>query len=561
MLRIWLKGDMSISRPSIESDSAIPAEGPEYWQELVRDLRQVIKVQQQTIEKLEKKLVQQQGRIEQLEAEIRASKKLKGKPQLSASRLNEAKAKEAKVEKRAGSAKRSKKDSFEVDEERIIEPLERPEDARFNGYRSYDVQEIEIRRHNIRFQLAEYVTREGSTVVGELPKAYVGGHYGPKLVSYILYQHYQCRVPQSLIYEQLQEWEIEISAGQVNRILTEQFNPFAQEQADVLQAGLTSSEYIHTDDTGARHQGKNGYCTVIGNEWFSYFQSSGSKSRENFLEVLQGGARNYVLNEDARSYIARQTLPLKQWEKLTFSDELLASGKSEWQIYLLGKGILSARAIQVISEAALLGGVMSQGINAGLRILSDGAGQFNILCHGLCWVHAERALRRLEGESEPQRQNINEMQDLLWQYYRKLQEYRQNPTPGAKLERVEEFDQIFGRCYLDQSSLNAVLHQFIQHKAELLRVLDCPRLPLHTNAAETDIREYVTRRKISGGTRSDAGRKARDTFVGLKKTCRKLGISFWQFLLSRLHFDELIPPLSDLLRAKAAVVLQGADMF
>jgi hypothetical protein len=74
---------------------------------------------------------------------------------------------------------------------------------------------------------------------------------------------------------------------------------------------------------------------------------------------------------------------------------------------------------------------------------------------------------------------------------------------------------------------------------------------LHNNAAETDIREFVTRRKMSGGTRSDAGRKARDTFVGLKKTCRKLGVSFWQYLRSRLQADGLIPPLSDLIRQKA----------
>jgi hypothetical protein len=53
-------------------------------------------------------------------------------------------------------------------------------------------------------------------------------------------------------------------------------------------------------------------------------------------------------------------------------------------------------------------------------------------------------------------------------------------------------------------------------------VLDCPQLPLHNNSAETDIREYVTRRNISGGSRSELGQRARDTFVGLKKTCRKL---------------------------------------
>jgi len=75
---------------------------------------------------------------------------------------------------------------------------------------------------------------------------------------------------------------------------------------------------------------------------------------------------------------------------------------------------------------------------------------------------------------------------------------------------------------------------------------------LHNNAAETDIREYVTRRKISGGTRSELGRKARDTFVGLKKTCRKLGVSFWDYIASRLHNNLQVLSLPDLIRAKAA---------
>jgi hypothetical protein len=75
---------------------------------------------------------------------------------------------------------------------------------------------------------------------------------------------------------------------------------------------------------------------------------------------------------------------------------------------------------------------------------------------------------------------------------------------------------------------------------------------LHNNTAETDIREYVTRRKISSGIRSELGRRARDTFVGLKKTCRKLGISFWNYLTSRLHGDRQVLLLSDVIRAQAA---------
>ncbi|MGK7873696.1 MAG: transposase [Xenococcaceae cyanobacterium] len=106
--------------------------------------------------------------------------------------------------------------------------------------------------------------------------------------------------------------------------------------------------------------------------------------------------------------------------------------------------------------------------------------------------------------------------------------------------------------YPHHYGLNLAMQQFCAHKKELLLVLDAPQLPLHTNAAETDLREYVTRRKISGGTRVDNGRRVRDTFTGLKKTCRKLAFSFWQYLMSRLRGDETIPYLPDVIRARAA---------
>ena len=86
---------------------------------------------------------------------------------------------------------------------------------------------------------------------------------------------------------------------------------------------------------------------------------------------------------------------------------------------------------------------------------------------------------------------------------------------------------------------------------ELLLVLDRPEIPLHNNASETDIREYVKRRKVSGGTRSDSGRRCRDTFTSLKKTCRKLGVSFWDYLMDRTEGRNTIPQLSYLMRQKA----------
>jgi len=268
----------------------------------------------------------------------------------------------------------SKKLSFEIDEERMIQPDEIPVGARFNGYRDYDVQELKVERYNIRFRLAEYVGEDGTTIVGQLPVEYRKGHYGPLLLGYVLYQYYQCRVSQALLYEQLHEWGIALSRGQLNNLLSENKESFHAEQQQVLRVGLETAEYIHTDDTGARHQGQNGYCTVIGNEWFAYFKSSDSKSRRNFLAVLQGGSERYVLNQYAQQYLERQSLAAKYWEQLVFSDVRLAEQKSDWQTYLSGKGIVAVKAVQVVTEAALLGGVMSEGINAPLRILSDQGG-------------------------------------------------------------------------------------------------------------------------------------------------------------------------------------------
>ena len=86
----------------------------------------------------------------------------------------------------------------------------------------------------------------------------------------------------------------------------------------------------------------------------------------------------------------------------------------------------------------------------------------------------------------------------------------------------------------------------------LLLVLKRPEIPLHTNGSEGDIRDYVRKRKVSGGTRSDTGRQCRDTFSSLKKTCRKLGISFWQYLIDRISCTEHIPPLSHIIGQRIA---------
>ena len=113
----------------------------------------------------------------------------------------------------------------------------------------------------------------------------------------------------------------------------------------------------------------------------------------------------------------------------------------------------------------------------------------------------------------------------------------------------------FDRIFLRRTgfvTLDRLLKRLHANKAELLMVLERPEIPLHTNGSENDIRCYVTRRKVSAGTRSDAGRDCRDAFLGLAKTCDKLGIAVWDYLGSRLKVAGhiLVQPLDHYVRAR-----------
>ncbi len=77
-----------------------------------------------------------------------------------------------------------------------------------------------------------------------------------------------------MLLEQIRDLDIDISSGKLNHILTEDLDDFHAEKDKLLKIGLPVSQYIHTDDTGARHKGKNAYFTHIGNEFFTWFSSN-----------------------------------------------------------------------------------------------------------------------------------------------------------------------------------------------------------------------------------------------------------------------------------------------
>ena len=94
---------------------------------------------------------------------------------------------------------------------------------------------------------------------------------------------------------------MEISKRQVVRILTNGLEDFVAEDQAVLRTGLASAPYVSVDDTGAHHACRDGITTQIGGARFTVLRTGRSKSRLNFLSLLQAGNGRQVRDVIARA--------------------------------------------------------------------------------------------------------------------------------------------------------------------------------------------------------------------------------------------------------------------
>jgi hypothetical protein len=354
----------------------------------------------------------------------------------------------------------------------------------------------------------------------------------------------------------LQAVGISISKRQVVRLLIDQQDDFLSETKEVLRAGLQSADWITVDDTGARHRGANAVCTQIGNDNFAWFGTTGSKSRLNFLSLLRAGHTDYVVSQAALDYMRDHSLAGPLIGRLAGHEQRRFANEQAWIAHLDALGLtgleVTPNPVRVATEGALWGAVSAHGFLCEAVVVSDDAGQFNVGQHALCWIHAERLVHKLEPVTDKQRAAQQHVRGLIWWFYADLKAYRVDPTPRRGRELRARFDRIFRRR-TGFATLDRLLKRLHANKAELLMVLDHPEIPLHTNGSENDIRCQVTKRAVSGGTHTDTGRDCRDAFLGLAKTCRKLGVAFWDYLGARIGVagTPAVAPLSDLIRSRA----------
>jgi hypothetical protein len=493
--------------------------------------------------------------------EIARLKNLKGRPQIKPSGMEKGTdtaagmapgdGKTKKLRRRARRKRGQPKSArLIVDDEQVV-PFTPEPGWRFKGYKQYTVQDLVIEVRVTRYWRPFYLTVEGKVVTAALPET-VNGHFGTNLVRYLLSQHYQCRVTMPLLGQQLGDFGMLISAGQISNLLTKDHDDFHAEKVAVKQAGLETARWLSVDDTTARHLGCNAIITQIGDDRFTSFDTVGSKSRLMFLMTLRGEFKDYVINDAALVYLHEHDASAAMIDLMMAQEGKAFTDEDAWTDHLIAVGITAPKAVRLASEAAVAGSLDHHGLLKDAVIVSDGAGQFNVFLHALCWIHAERLINRLLTVTDGQRAAVALVRLLIWWLYHDLKVYRTSPSAQAKASLKARFDRVFDRI-TGFAALDDALARLKERKSELLVVLDRPEIPLNTNSSEQEVRDPVTLRKISAGTRSEDGRRCRDTFLSLKKTCQKNAISFWAYLGDRLGIAaNTVARLPDLIRRRAA---------
>src|ERR687897_3430549 len=295
-----------------------------------------------------------------LREEVARLKGHKGRPKIKPSGMERA----APVPASRAKTKRTKSSTTtkRVGHEERLLAVAAPPGSRFKGYEDFVVQDLRLEARVIRYRRQRWLTPDGKTLVAPLPTA-VQGHFGPELRRFVLLQHHQGQVTAGRITAFLASLGVAISKRQVVRLLTAKSAALIAEAKAVLRAGLETARWITVDDTGARHRARNGVTTQIGDDRFTAFATSFSKSRRNFLEILRAGHDDYVVNDDAFAYMHQHGLAGPVIALLPAHPIRRFAARPAWQGPLEALGItrleVTPDPVKLATEGALWGSIRS----------------------------------------------------------------------------------------------------------------------------------------------------------------------------------------------------------
>lgn len=433
-----------------------------------------------------------------------------------------------------------------------------PDDAVKKGYEDKAVQDIIIKRDNVKFKREIYYSASlNKRFIAPVPLGYEG-EFGPNINAGIFSMKYVNGMSNPKILEFYQNVGVRISATYINDQLIKSNNidKFHREKEDLHKAGLEFSPYIQIDDTGTRVNGKNHYTHIICNDLYTVFFTTKNKNRLTVLDILRNfESRQFLLN--SKTLTLFEQFKISQKDRKLLSDYLQETSYNESEFLEILQtlyGTDNPRKRTKIMEACAISYYQQAMDPMVVNILvCDDAPQFKLLTEwlALCWIHEGRHYKRLNPVVLMHQEQLDKFLNKFWDYYRQLLAYKNNPTDEQAEWLTIEFELLFS-TKTGYDDLDNRIEKTKNKKDELLVVLKHPYLVLHNNCAEGGARVEKRRQDVSLQTKNIKGTKSKDTMMSVNETCKKLGISSYDFVYDRVSGEYKLPSLAELLIAKIA---------
>jgi Transposase IS66 family len=522
--------------------------------------QQVIIMLLNLVEELKQENERLRGEVQQLRDEINRLKGEQGKPDIKGDKKRRPAAdhsSEAERHQAKRHRKRGKVYKIEVNREEklIVDRSQLPADAQFKGYEPVVIQDIQLKPDNVRFLKEKfYSPSQQKSYLAQLPAGYEG-EFGPGIRSLVMTLYYGSDMSEPKIAEFLQNVGVFISDGQLSNLLIKKNEPWHQEKRQIYLAGLVSSSWQHSDDTGTRVNGDNQYCHVVGNPLYTAYFTRPAKDRLTLIGLLQDVVEPpLLLDETTSTWLEQFDTP--QWAQQVVTTwpqgQILTQAELTNLVQTQLARLNEQQQARILEAAALTAYYQQTEVPIVLNLLTDDAPQFRFITrdHSLCWVHEGRHYKKLMPFVTYHQQLLADFRRQFWEYYHRLNAYRANPTPEQAAKLDQEFDQLFSQV-TGYDELDKRIAKTKAKKDRLLKVFSYPEMPLHNNPAELAARRRVRKRDISFGPRTPDGVAAWDTFMTLAATARQLGVSFYAYIFDRIAGTYALPNLADLIRQRA----------
>ena len=325
-----------------------------------------------------------------------------------------------------------------------------PEDAVFKSYTDKVVQDLIIKRENIKFKRMVYHSpSQKKTYIGKVPQGYEG-EYGPEVNSQIVTMKYVNNMSIPKIKEFFDNMDIVISNSYISNRLTKHIDPFHHEKSELYKASLETVSYQQIDDTGCRVNGENYYTQIVCNELCTIFFTTKNKDRLTILDVLQNfGPRNFIFNDETFSLLKKLKISKKIINLLhgvekdkEFNDQELEAILNK---YFPNPPNGKLHRVRIMEASAIA--YYHQQIKFPIVkvLVGDDAPQFKLLTEELllCWIHDGRHYKRLKPVVPIHEEKLYEFLTFYWLYYRKLLKYMKSPSDKLGKSLSSEFDVLF----------------------------------------------------------------------------------------------------------------------